>query len=222
MERLVKDEILPNLDFSYLSTCVECVKGKLISKVRKDKIARCGDVLELIHIDICGPFTPTTFGGYRYFITFTNDFSHYGHVELIYKKSDSLVAFKEFKVKMELQKNKKLKSIRSDISSEFYGRYDKNGWSSRPFSIYLHECSIDAQSTMHDTLQQNDIAKRRNHTWLAIVRSMLANSSLPNYLWGEALRMTTYILNLVPSKYVSKTPFEFWLGRKPNLHHFRV
>ena len=57
---------------------------------------------------------------------------------------------------------------------------------------------------------------------LDMVRSMLANSSLPDYLWGEALGTTTYILNQVPSKYVSKTPFELWSGRKPNLHHFRV
>ena len=49
MERLVKDGILSKLDFSDLSTCVECVKGKLTSKVRKDKITRCRDFLELIH-----------------------------------------------------------------------------------------------------------------------------------------------------------------------------
>ena len=64
-------------------------------------------------------FHTDCFGWFRYFITFTNDFSPYGHVELIREKSDSLVAFKEFKVKMELQKNKKLKSVRSDIGGEF-------------------------------------------------------------------------------------------------------
>ena len=104
MERLLKDGILPNLDFSNLSTCVECVKEKLTSEVRKDRIAMCRDVLELIHTDICGPFTLTTLGGYRYFITFTDDFSRYGHVKLIHEKSNSLVAFKEFKAKMKLHK----------------------------------------------------------------------------------------------------------------------
>ena len=94
MEMLVNDEMLHNIDFSDLSTCVECVKGKLTSKVRKDKIARCGDVLELIHTGICGPFTLTALGGYRYFITFINDFSRYRHVELIHEKSDYLVVFK--------------------------------------------------------------------------------------------------------------------------------
>ena len=127
MERLVKNGILHNLDFFDLSTCVKCVKGKLTSKIRKDKMARCGDVLQLIHTDICGPLTPTTFDGYKYFIIFTDDFSHYGHVELIREKSDSLVAFKEFKVKIELQKNKKLKAIRVDIGGKFYGRYDDIG-----------------------------------------------------------------------------------------------
>ena len=134
MERLVKDGILPNLNFS---TCIERVKGKLTSKVRIDKIARCGNVLEITHIDIRRPFTPTALGGYRYFITFIDDFSHYGHVELIREKSNSLVAFNEFKVKMGLQKNKKLKSVRSDRGGEFYGRYDETGRKPRRFTIYL-------------------------------------------------------------------------------------
>ena len=144
MKRLVKNRILPNLNFPDLSTCVECVKGKLTSKVRKDKIARCGDFLELIHIDICGPFTPTALSGYRYFITFIDDFSYYGHVELIREKSDSLVVFQEFKVKMKLQKNKNVKGVRSDGGGEFYGRYDETGWNLGPFTIYLRECDIDA------------------------------------------------------------------------------
>ena len=55
-----------------------------------------------------------------------------------------------------------------------------------------------------------------------MVRSMFENSILLNYLWGKALRTTTYILNQVLSKYVPKAPFELWSGRKLNLHDFRV
>ena len=142
MERVVKDGILPNLGFFDFLTCIECMKWKLTSKVQKDKITRYGDVLGLIHTDICGPFTPTALGGYRYFITFTNDFSRYGHFEFIREKSDSLVAFKKFKVKIELQKTKKLKVIRSNRGGEFYGRYDETRRNPGPFTIYLHECGI--------------------------------------------------------------------------------
>ena len=41
MERLIKDEILPDLDFSDFDICVDCIKGKLTSKVKNTKVDRC-------------------------------------------------------------------------------------------------------------------------------------------------------------------------------------
>ena len=55
-----------------------------------------------------------------------------------------------------------------------------------------------------------------------MVRSMICNSSLLKYLWSEALKTSTHILNRVPTKSVPKTPFELWTGRIPNLNYFRV
>uniref|UniRef100_F6GV72 Uncharacterized protein n=1 Tax=Vitis vinifera TaxID=29760 RepID=F6GV72_VITVI len=62
LERLVRDGVLSNLDFSNFETCVVCLKGKMTAKTRKEKIDRCGGILDLIHIDICGPLTPTALG----------------------------------------------------------------------------------------------------------------------------------------------------------------
>ena len=76
-------------------TCVDCIKGKQTAKVRNAKIDRCTKLHGVIHIDICGPFTPPAMGGHRYFITFIDDYSHYGFVELIHEKFDYLEAFKE-------------------------------------------------------------------------------------------------------------------------------
>ena len=85
-ERLIKDEILPDLDLSYFDTCVDCIKGKLIAKLRNAKADRCIELLEIIHIDICESFTPPAIGGHKYFITFIVDNSHYGFFELIREK----------------------------------------------------------------------------------------------------------------------------------------
>ena len=63
---------------------------------------------------------------------------------------------------------------------------------------------------MLDTPQQNGIVERRNHTLLDMVRCMLINSSLPKFLWGEALKTTDYISNQVPNKSVLKTTYELW------------
>ena len=93
IERLIKDDIFHNLDLSDFGTCVDCIKGKLTAKTRKERTQRSQQVLELVHTDICGPFTHTAIGGYKYFITFIDDFSHYSHVELLTEKSESLSVF---------------------------------------------------------------------------------------------------------------------------------
>ena len=75
---------------------------------------------------------------------------------------------------------------------------------------------------MPGTLQQNGVAERRNHTLLDMVRCMLSHSSLPDFLWGDAIKTAVYILNQVPSKSVPKTPYELMTGKKPTLKHFHV
>ena len=139
MERLIKDEILPNFD-----TCVDCIKGKLTIKVRNAKVDKCTELLGVIHIDIYGLFTHLAMGGHKYFITFIDGYSYYGFVELICEKSDSLEAFKTFKAKVELLQGKKIKVVHSDRGGEYYGGYNETGRIPRPFAKYLQDCGIDA------------------------------------------------------------------------------
>ena len=63
MERLIKDEILSDLDLSNFNACVDCIKGKIIAKVTNAKVDRCIELLGVIHTDICGSFTPPTMSG---------------------------------------------------------------------------------------------------------------------------------------------------------------
>ena len=137
MERLIKDEILLDLDFSNFDTYVDGIEGKLTAKVRNAKVDRCTELLEVIHTDICGLFTPPIMGGYTYFITFSDDYSRYGFVKLIREKSDSLEAFKAFKAKVELQQGKRIKVVHSNRGGEYYGRYDETGHNLGPFAMYL-------------------------------------------------------------------------------------
>nr|CAN70467.1 hypothetical protein VITISV_026832 [Vitis vinifera] len=160
LKRLVRDGVLFNLDFSEFETYVVCLKGKITAKTRNEKIRRCGSTLDLIHRDICGPLTPTALGGYKYFITFIDDFSRYGYVELIHEKFDSLNA------KRELRLGKHIKVVKSDRGGKYYGRYDEIGWNPRPFANFLLECSIDARYTMSGTPQRNGVAEMRNRKLL--------------------------------------------------------
>ena len=51
---------------------------------------------------------------------------------------------------------------------------------------------------------------------------MIGFVSLPIFFWRYALETICYILNKVPNKFVDKTPYEIWTGRKPVLSHLRV
>ena len=56
--------------------CEECVVGKQHrSQLPKSKSWRAKVVLGLVHSDICGPITPISNGGKKYFITFIDDYS---------------------------------------------------------------------------------------------------------------------------------------------------
>ncbi|KAL1209598.1 Retrovirus-related Pol polyprotein from transposon TNT 1-94 [Cardamine amara subsp. amara] len=49
----------------------------------------------------------------------------------------------------------------------------------------------------------------------------MAQANLPVSYCGDALLTAAYVLNLVPTKSVTSTPYELWTGRKPVLTHLR-
>ena len=77
-------------------TCESCLKGKMTTSPFTGHFERANEVLGLIHIDVCGPIKDAAFGGFQYFITFTDDHSRYGLVYLMKYKSKALEWFKEF------------------------------------------------------------------------------------------------------------------------------
>jgi hypothetical protein len=179
----------------------------------KAKGNRAKEVLGLVHSDLCGPMNIQARGGYEYFVTFIDDYSRYGYVYLLHRKSECFEKFKEYKAKTEKRHNKSIKSLRSDRGGEYL---------LGEFREYLSENGIESQLTAPGTPQQNGVAERRNRTLLESVRSMMSYSDLPKSFWGHALETAAYLLNLVPSKSVPKTPLELWTGDKPSLRHIRI
>ena len=74
----------------------------------------------------------TSWNGQQYFITFIDNYSHYGHLYLIHEKSQSLDVFKSYKIEVENQLGKKFKVVKSNRGGDYYGRYDGS-----PFSLNL-------------------------------------------------------------------------------------
>ncbi|GJW24172.1 retrovirus-related pol polyprotein from transposon TNT 1-94 [Tanacetum coccineum] len=122
--------------------------------------------------------------------------------------------FKTFKAEAENHLDRKIKVVRSNRVGEYYGRHTDVGQDPGSFFDFCKDHGIINQYTMSGTPQQNGVAERRNRTLMDMVRCMLENSKLLEFLWTEALKTTMHILNRVPSKSVPKTPYE--IGQEGN------
>ena len=69
IQRLIKDGLLEPMDFDGFPVCESCLEGKMIKQPFNAKGRRAQELLELVHMDVCGPMSTQTKGGYEYFIT---------------------------------------------------------------------------------------------------------------------------------------------------------
>ncbi|KAL6334568.1 hypothetical protein AAG906_018907 [Vitis piasezkii] len=177
---LVKDGPLSSLKVEALPTCESCLEGKMTKRPFPLKGNRASDVLELIHSDLCGPMSVQARGGFEYFVTFTDDYSRYGYIYLLRRKSECFEKFKAFKAETEKRHGKYIKTLRSDRGGEYI---------SREFINFLSEQGITSQLSALVGLS----------TLMEMVRSMMSYSDLPISLWRHAIE-TKIHSNLVPSK----------------------
>lgn len=150
--------------------------------------------------------------GERYYITFTDDFSHFGYVYLMKHKHEEFEKFKLFQSEVQNQLNKTIKILFLDRGSEYL---------SQQFQDHLKSHGIISQLTPPGTPQLNCVSERINRTLLDMVRSMMSRSTLPLSFWSYTLLTTSCILNLAPAKKVEKTPYAMWYGRPPSLSYMK-
>jgi hypothetical protein len=86
--------------------------------------------------------------GYDSFITFTDDYSHYGYIYPIKERSEALDKFKIFKAEVENQHDIKIKMVRFDHGGEYYGCHTPYGQITGPFAMFVQENGIVAQYSM--------------------------------------------------------------------------
>jgi hypothetical protein len=51
--------------------------------------------------------------------------------------------------------------------------------------VYLQEKGIKRELTVHDSLQQNGVSERLNHTIVELARAMLILKNVLKFLWGD-------------------------------------
>ena len=76
--------------------CEACKAGKMHADPFPSSSTRATRPLQLVHSDVHGPVKVSTHQGYRYWVSFIDDFSRFKAVYLLKRKSETFAAFKQF------------------------------------------------------------------------------------------------------------------------------
>jgi transposase InsO family protein len=134
---------------------------------------RAEEVLDLVHGDLCGPISPPTAGGSKYFLLMVDDRSRFMWVSILRSKDQAADSVKQFKLAAEAETGRKLRMLRTDRGGEF---------TSVEFMEFCAEVGMQRQLTAPYSPQQNGVVERRNATVVATTRSLLKAKNLPRWL----------------------------------------
>jgi transposase InsO family protein len=119
--------------------CNSCLVGKQRRAPFPAQAKRQAEyVLELVHDNLCGPVTPTTPSGNKYFLLLVDDMSQYMWLRLLSSKDQAPSEIKNFQTAVDVETGKKLKVLYIDRGGEF---------TSVEFRQYCAEHGVERQLT---------------------------------------------------------------------------
>ena len=222
MRRLVTDGILPPLKERDLvafekRTCVPCIQGKQHRSPFHTSTHRSTTPLERVHSDLQGPMPTESFSRKWYMMTIWDDATNYHWTFALEKKSDTYRTFVEWKARVEKEKGRTVRILRSDNGGEYL---------SDAFKAYLKTEGIKHETSIPYTPQQNGKAERGNRTIEEKITCLLHdtdNLQDRGRYWAESMATATFLINRLPSVATGgRTPYEAYRGSKPSVHFLRA
>nr|GEU29908.1 putative ribonuclease H-like domain-containing protein [Tanacetum cinerariifolium] len=217
MNKLVKGNLVRGLPLNIFEnnhTCVACQKGKQHKASCKSKtVSFISQPLQWLHMDLFGPTFIKSINKKSYCLVVIEDHSRFSWVFFLATKDETSEILKTFITGIENQINHKVKIIKCDNETNF-----KN----HGMNQFCRMKGIKREFSVARTLQQNEVAKRKNRTLIEAAKTMLADLLLPIPFWAEVVNTTCYIENRVlVTKPHNKTPYEILLGRSSSIGFMR-
>nr|GEX74797.1 hypothetical protein [Tanacetum cinerariifolium] len=192
---------LPRLKFEKDHLCSACQLGKSKKHTHKPKTKNTNlEVLNTLHMDLCGPMRVQTINGKKYILVIVDDYSQFTWVTFLRSKDENPEVIIKFITQIQVSLNKTVRYVRTDNGTEFVNH---------TLTEYYERIGLFHQKTVPRTPQQNGVVKRRNRTLIEAARTMLIFSKASMFLWAEAVATACYTQNrsLIHTRH-HKTPYE--------------
>ncbi|KAH9699143.1 retrovirus-related pol polyprotein from transposon RE2 [Citrus sinensis] len=168
--------------------------------------------LAILHTNLWRPATVVSIQGYKYYVSFVDDFTRFTWIFSLKTKDETLHVFKIFKAQVEKQLEQPIKCLQFDWGGEF-----------RPFTKYLQEKGIEFRHYCPYTHNQNGLVERKHIYITESGLTLLAQAKLPIKFWWDFFHTATYLINRLPTSILSmKTPYESIFHHKPDYNFLRT
>ncbi|KAJ0572915.1 putative RNA-directed DNA polymerase [Helianthus annuus] len=164
--------------------------------------------LHVIHCDIWGASPVISRYGYRYFITFIDDFSRFTWMYPLTCRSQAVDCFRHFKPLVENLFSCTIKHLQCDGAPELIRG---------PMARFLSDSSIAYRISCPYTPQQNGVAERKSNHLSEVARALLFHARLPKKFWYDAYATAAFLINRLPSPVLHhSSPYEVLFGSHPD------
>ena len=183
--------------------CEVCTQGKMCQTKNREPDQRAKAPLEFVHCDLAGAIEPVAKDGFKYALSFVDDFSGTNMIYFLRQKSDAVEATEKFLA--DAAPYGKVRRLRSDKGGEFMNNRGIKHETSAPYSPH-----------------QNGTVKRTWRTLFNMARCLLLEAKLPKNLWTYVVMTSVYIRNRCFNPRLAKTPYEALICKQPNLSKMHV
>ena len=198
--------------FGILEMCETCIltKSNQLSKKKSSNLP-VTDLLDVVQIDLQGPFPLVAIDGTNTNMKLIDGFSGYIKMETIRDKTSATTAdvLKRYIERMQLKTGKHFNTIAVDQGTEFDCEFldliKTMGLTKLKATAYKHHLPPKAE--------------RANQTLMKFGRTLLLVSRLPAEFYSEAQLMACYILNRLVHAGQTISPYEIMYGIRPQISH---
>ena len=169
---------MPDLQFEHDGICRGCALGKNAKKYILNSNRRSKEILDLVHLDICGPMSTPSLSVFLYYVIFIDNFSRKTWIHFLKSKNETFRKFQEFKALVENQTSRRIRALRIDNGGEFV---------SHDFDDFCRGAGIRRELIVPYNPQQNGVAERKNKTICEAAKAMMCQQDLPSSLWVDTI-----------------------------------
>nr|GFA17426.1 retrovirus-related Pol polyprotein from transposon TNT 1-94 [Tanacetum cinerariifolium] len=145
--------------------CSACQLGKSKKHTHKPKAENANlEVLNTLHMDLCGPIRVQTINGKKYILVIVDDYYRFTWVKFLRSKDETPNVVIKFITRIQVGLNKTVRYVRTDNGTEFVNN---------TMTKYYERIGIFHQKTVPRTPQQNGVFERWNRTLVEAARTIV-------------------------------------------------